>query len=67
MKNKALIRTLVFVAIFAWPAVECYRYAQAKQALAASERQQAIMSQQLAQVRAKHSEIARTAQVSPRR
>ena len=64
MKHKALIRVLVFAAIFAWPAVESYRYYVARQQLAASEQLRASVTEQVAQVRAKHAPITRTAQAA---
>ena len=66
MKNKALIRFIVFAAIFAWPAVESYRYYAARQQLAASEELHASMSTKLAQARAKHAPVTRTAQANSR-
>jgi hypothetical protein len=66
MKNKALIRFVVFAAIFAWPAVESYRYYAARQQLAASEELHSSVSAQVAQVRAKHSPVTRTVQANSR-
>jgi hypothetical protein len=36
MKNKNVIRVLVLAAVFAWPAVEAYRYHLAKKEVVAS-------------------------------
>lgn len=66
MKNKAFIRIVVLAAIFAWPAVEAYRYSVAKKQLAASEEIRVAMGEQVAQARAKHSAVARTVLVSPK-
>ena len=62
MKNKAVIRLIVFAAIFTWPAVESYRYYVARQQLAASEQLHANVTAQVAQARAKHAPVTRTVQ-----
>lgn len=66
MKNRAFIRIVVLAAIFAWPAVESYRYFVARKQLAASEELRVATSEQVAQVRAKYSAVARTVLVSPK-
>jgi hypothetical protein len=66
MKNKAVIRLIVFAAIFAWPAVESYRFYVARQQLAASEALHANVTAQVAQARAKHSPVTRTVQATSR-
>ena len=59
MKNKALIRTLVFGAILAWPALESYRCYAVRKQLAASEEQLQLVTQKVVQVRAKHAQYAK--------
>ena len=66
MKNRPFIRIVVLAAIFAWPAVESYRYVVAKKQLAASEELRFATGEQVAQARAKHSATARTVLVSPK-
>jgi hypothetical protein len=52
--RKNLIRVLVLAAIFAYPAVETYRYFVATENLAASEQMLSQVETKLAQVKAKH-------------
>jgi hypothetical protein len=62
MKNKAFVRILVFAAIFAWPAIESYRYYVARQQLASSEQLYASVNERVAQVRAKQAPVTKTVQ-----
>ena len=62
MKNRAFVRIVLYAALFAWPAVESYRYYVARQELAASEQLHASVTEKVAQARAKQTPVTRTAQ-----
>jgi hypothetical protein len=60
MKNRAFVRVVVLAALFAWPAVESYRYYVARQQLAASEQLYATVTERVAQARVKHAPATKT-------
>ena len=60
MKNKTLLRAVLYSAILAWPAVETYRCYQAHQALNASTELERKVSTRLAEAKAKQTtQVAR--------
>jgi hypothetical protein len=59
MKN--LIRILVLAAIFAWPAVETYRWYAAEQDLAARKQVEVKVMRNLAAAKQKNVQMAQTA------
>lgn len=61
MKTKTIIRVVVFAAIFAWPAVESYRYYVARQQLADSQEREKKVTQQVASLKAKSAQLAKNA------
>ena len=58
MKGKNIIRVLVLVGIFAWPAIEAYRLQVARQQVVAARALEKSVQQKLAQLKSKHVEVA---------
>ena len=58
MNKKNLVRTVVLLALVAWPAVESFRLWEAQQDLASRQKVEAKVSTRLAMTKAKNAQLA---------
>ena len=61
MNKKNLVRTVVLLAIFAWPAVESLRLWEAQQDLANRQKVETKVTTRLAMAKAKNAQLATVA------
>ncbi|HUR44614.1 MAG TPA: hypothetical protein VMZ27_01970 [Candidatus Saccharimonadales bacterium] len=61
MNKKNLVRTVVMLALIAWPAVESFRLWEARQDLASRQKVESKVTTRLAMAKAKNAQLANVA------